>query len=556
MHSIRFSLICGVLLTLATTAQAQDEGQRREQPVLDRTDPTQEEERADEIAPQDRTSDPTVTVEPARDLTAEADTFAVGAIVIEGAQFLAPGDFVDIIQDYSARAVTGDELNALADRVAERARERGFVFATAIIQPQSLDTGVLKVRLDEGRIDEIRIDGDDDAALRAQLAPLLDGGPATLDRIERQILLADDLAGVYIRRSRFEREGERGILIVEASRSRYAGRIELENDGSQPIGPLRARLDFDANALLTPFDELDVTVSTVPLQPTELQFAKARYGVVINASGTQVAAVGTFSATEPGAYLADRDIFGRSWRAELEISHPVIRSRDVSIWAQASAELRDLRQERDGRLARHDRIPVIRASLYSIARLLGGAMRGKVTLSQGLDILGATQEGDPLASRRDAPADFSSLSGWVEWETGLFGDFSLELGGRGQIAATPLLSTEDIGLGGTRFLRGYNFSERTGDNGVMGYGELRYDWADPFLGIRNFELYAYADGGLADNLERGRGGGSLATSGGGIRTEITRDLDFDFEVAVPLTGPRYDTDDMTPRFNIRLRQSL
>ncbi|MGB3738393.1 MAG: ShlB/FhaC/HecB family hemolysin secretion/activation protein [Pontixanthobacter sp.] len=553
MKNIRNSLIGGALLALSAVALS-TAGQA--QPVLDRTDPTQEEERGDAVPQLDNAADPTLTAEQGRDLALDGETFAVGAIVIDGARALTPRDFVDIIQDYSARPVTGEELNTLADRIAGRARERGFVFATATIAPQSLDTGVLRVRLDEGRIDEIRIDGDDDAALRAQLAPLLDGGPATLDRIERQILLADDLAGVYVRRSRFEREGDRGILIVEAFRSRYSGTIELENDGSQPIGPLRARLDFDANALLTPFDELDVTLSTVPLQPEELQFAKASYGMVVNSAGTQITAIGSYSATEPGAYLADRDIFGESWRAEIEISHAVVRSRNISVWAQASAELRDLRQERDGRLARHDRIPVVRASLYSIARVLGGAMRGKITVSQGLDMFGATQEGDPLASRRDAPADFSSLSGWLEWETGLFGDVSLELGGRGQIAATPLLTTEDIGLGGTRFLRGYNFSERTGDNGVMGYGELRYDWVDPFLGIRNFELYAYADGGLADNLEDGRGGGSLASSGGGIRTEITRDLDFDVEVAVPLTGPRYDTDDMSPRFNIRLRQSF
>ena len=74
--------------------------------------------------------------------------------------------------------------------------------------------------------------------------------------------------------------------------------------------------------------------------------------------------------------------------------------------------------------------------------------------------------------------------------------------------------------------------------------------------MRNVQLYAFADAGTASNLAAGRGGGTLASSGAGLRTDITRDLDLDFEVAVPLTEDRYDTDDKTPRINVRVSQSF
>lgn len=35
---------------------------------------------------------------------------------------------------------------------------------------------------------------------------------------------------------------------------------------------------------------------------------------------------------------------------------------------------------------------------------------------------------------------------------------------------------------------------------------------------------------------------------------LTRNPDFDLEVVVPLTEPRYDTDDNTPRINLRVSQ--
>ncbi len=526
------------------------------QDVFDRTDPTQGEEEEVRQPEQAEGIPPSVAADPTSQAVALDGEYRVGAIIIEGRSALSVSDFVDILDSYSGHNLRSAQLDALVDAIASRARDRGYAFATAYIQPQALSAGVLRVHLDEGVIDEIRIEGADESAIRSQLAPLQNGRAVTLAMVERQILLAGDISGVHIRRSRYERENGRGILIVEASRSALDGYLELTNDGSQPIGPERARIDADLNGLILPSDEIDLTYTTTPFEPEELQYGNASYSVVVNSSGTEVGMVGSYSATEPGAYLSDRDVFGRAWRVGLEARHPLLRSRNASLWVEGELQLRDLRQEREGILVRHDRIPVIRAGLFTVAKVAGGRFRGRLTVSQGLSVLGATELGDPLASRDDASAVFSSLYAWADWTRDLPSDFSLRLAGRAQGSTDPLLSTEDLGLGGNSFLRGYNFSERFGDQGVMGSGELRYDWDDAAGLIDRLQLYTYADGGVVDNLANGRGNGSLASAGGGIRTDITRGLDFDIEVAVPLTGPRYDTDDMSPRFNVRIKKSL
>lgn len=526
------------------------------QDALDRTDPTQG-EREDETPGFEETPVVLEFAPIAIDNTIFDETsYDVGAILLENLVALRPGDFADIVQDFSARALSPGELTALSDRIAARAREKGYIFASAFIAPQSLTGGILRVRVEEGVIDDIRIEGADDPAIRAQLQPLRDGRPVTLARLERQVLLADDIAGVFLRRPRYAREDGRGVLIVDASRDDFSGRAELANDGSQPVGPLRARIDIDANGLLSPFDEVDFTYSTVPDSPSELHYVRGRYGIVLTPQGTEFIASASYSATNPGAYLEERRIFGESVRIGGQLRHPLRRSRAFSLWLDAEFEYRDLRQDRFDMLARHDRLPVVRTSLYTRAVAAGGALSAKLTLSQGLDILNATQRGDPLASRPDASPDFTALSGWVRWQRDLSGPFSLALAGQGQISSAPLLITEDIGLGGNRFLRGYNFSERSGDNGIMGSAELRYDWDDVFGLVRGMQLYAYADGGVVGNLDEGRGSGSLASSGGGIRTDITRNLDLDLELAIPLTGPRYDTNDKSPRFNVTVNRSF
>ncbi|WP_306090282.1 ShlB/FhaC/HecB family hemolysin secretion/activation protein [Qipengyuania flava] len=482
--------------------------------------------------------------------------YNVGPISLEGLVELSVVDFVDIIERYAARDLDGEQLNTLASEVAARAQAKGYVFATAMIEPQSLRAGVLRVRVDEGRIDRIRIDGDDDAAIRSQLAPLLNGRPVTKARLERHLLLSDDISGVRVRRAYFEREADRGVLVLEARRSRASGAVVFENDGTAPVGPERLRIDADFNGLLTPTDEVDITLATTPFEPGELQYAKLKYEAVISSTGTQAGVVVSHSRTDPGAYLADDDVTGRSTRVGIELRHPFIRRRNFSLWGEAELQLRDIRRERDGALDRHDRIPVVRLGAFMAGAAAGGRYRARVTYSQGLSVLGATERGDPLASRDDASAVFSSLYAWADWERELGSGFSMELAARGQIASAPLLSTEDLGLGGNRFLRGYPYSQRSGDEGIMGSGELRYDWEDALGLLDNMQIYAYADGGYVGNIDNGRGTGELYSAGGGLRTDIVSGLDFDVELAMPLSGPRYDTDDDNPRLNLKLRKTL
>ncbi|MAN13267.1 MAG: hypothetical protein CL945_00860 [Dinoroseobacter sp.] len=550
MRYLSYPSLAAVGLCVAFSANAQDA-----------RDPIDEALAVDEqesgvLAPRDAAAAAQIEPRSGEDQGFGSSVYTVGPISLEGLRELSVADFVDIVERYAARDLDGEQLNALASDVASRAQTMGYVFATAMIEPQSLRAGVLRVRVDEGRIDRIRIDGDDDAAIRNQLNPLLGGRPVTKARLERHLLLADDISGVWVRRAYFERQDEEGVLVLEARRSRASGALMFENDGSAPVGPERLRIDADFNGLLTSTDEVDITLATTPFEPGELQYAKLKYEAVISCNGTQAGVVVSHSRTDPGAYLADDDVTGRSTRLGIELRHPFVRRRNFSLWGEAEFQIQDIRRDRNGALDRHDRIPVVRIGAFMAGTAVGGRYRARVTYSQGLSILGATELGDPLASRDDASAAFSSLYTWADWERELGSGFSMELAARGQIASAPLLSTEDLGLGGNRFLRGYPYSQRSGDEGIMGSGELRYDWADALNLVDNIQIYAYADGGYVSNLEDGRGTGELYSAGGGLRTDIVNGLDFDVELAMPLSGPRYDTDNDNPRLNVKLRKTL
>src|SRR3954471_18333373 len=131
---------------------------------------------------------------------------AVGAIRLVGLQVLTPADFSDILGDYVGKNCSTADLQALATRLTQRARARGFVLASASIAPQRLVAGMLAAYVDEGRIAHVRIEGSDRAALHATLDPLASGKPVTLAELERQLMLASDIDGMAIRHTRYARE--------------------------------------------------------------------------------------------------------------------------------------------------------------------------------------------------------------------------------------------------------------------------------------------------------------------------------------------------------------
>jgi hemolysin activation/secretion protein len=283
------------------------------QDALDRTNPAAQVSRDDLT---NLTETPIrIELQPVLDaqLTGDStETLDVGAILIDGLVAMDRADFAAAIEPFAGRPLDRAELVQLTDAIAARARAEGYLLATAWIPEQTLLAGALRVRIDEGVIDAVRIKGRDDPAIRHQLEQLINGQPVTLAALQRVVLLADDLPGVWITGTRFERDGERRVLVVDAGRSDTGGSVMVATDGTKPLGPLRARIDFDANGLLSPRDRVDLSFSGTPLDPDELAFFSARYTVIVNDAGTSIGAFGSVSRTEPGAYLANRELLGKA----------------------------------------------------------------------------------------------------------------------------------------------------------------------------------------------------------------------------------------------------
>ncbi|WP_431848446.1 ShlB/FhaC/HecB family hemolysin secretion/activation protein [Allosphingosinicella sp.] len=473
----------------------------------------------------------------------------IRSIRLEGASALPASAYAPAILPYKNRTVSGAELQDLATAIAQVARNAGYGLASAWVPEQTVENGLLRVEIDEGRIDDIRIEGDAMAAVRPIFDGLPLGAPIPTADLERRLLLAGDLPGVDIDKPRIERIDGRTLLILRTSRDPVRGRASVDNWGSSTVGPVRAQLRVDVNGLFAEDDRLTIGGVVTPLDPKEFALARIAYAKAVGGNGTEITASAYAARSRPGGILSDREFEGQSLEGSIALSHPFIRSRAGSLWGETEFTVRDSEQSLADVVVRKDRLSILKAGLFSSAELGGGTARARLTASRGLGIFDATREGDLLTSRADGSAIFSKFEFWGHYDRSLIGPVSFQLQGEGQIASRPLLSSEEMGLGGRYFLRGYDYREFSGDKGVAGSIELRFDL--PRLGrlVRDAQLYGYADAGTVGNYGDGSGGGSLASAGGGIRTGLGRNIDASLEVGVPLKEGADRDEELNPRIS-------
>jgi hemolysin activation/secretion protein len=167
-----------------------------------------------------------------------------------------------------------------------------------------------------------------------------------------------------------------------------------------------------------------------------------------------------------------------------------------------------------------------------------------------------THQGDRRISRSDGDARFVTVNYDLDWTTRLADRLSLVLSSQAQLASRPLLATAEIGVGGPAFGRGYDYAERTGDDGVLGAAELRAELGELIPNVvERVQIYGTVDGGYVANLRDGSGGGGLLSTAAGLRIGRGR-LDGMLEVALPVNRDRFDTQDRRPRVSFRISRVL
>jgi hemolysin activation/secretion protein len=547
-------------LPLLLFGMASANGQQANQPGFD---PRQTERRFDALeSGQRQPARPGLRMPQLSRPAVAADTrpqFNLRGIVLSGAVAIPRADLIRTYQPYLGKRVSQADLVAIADAISDLYRTAGFHLSRAIVPPQDVSDGRVRIQVIEGSITEVALRGDgaEQFGIRPMLGPVLVERPSRLATLERQLLLINGRPGVRIADTAIEEIGGptgRFRLIVEVKTWHIFTSLGIDNLGSSSVGPWQTYAVAAFNSYLAPGDTLALNLSTTPGDPRELAFGRLSYDVPVGTDGFRIGASALYSDVRPGD---DRRLYNDSIRTEaFEIRGSLVplQSQRSALTLTAAADFSEVSERNLFGPIYNDQIRSLSlTSDYRLQDNFGGNNYFTLAYRQGLDIFGASQLGDELVSRDGAAANFSVLDFWFTRYQTLSDAWSVKLAAAGQIASGPLFTSQQFYLGGVNFGRGYGSAETSGDNGIAGSFELRFDQTLSYRYLSGYQLYGFVDAGAAWNDGFSLNDGlSLTSAGGGIRFFLWDSLQADIGVAFPLS---YRAPDNEPR-NARLLFSL
>ena len=530
-------------------------------------DPRQTEKHFDDLdAGQRRSTKPSLRVPSLARPELSADSkpqFVLRAISLVGASAMPHEDLAATWRPYLGKKVSQADLAAIAQAIGDLYRAAGFHLSRAIVPPQGIEDGRVRIQVIEGSIAEVTLKGDgaDQFGIRPMLDPVLSEHPSRLATLERQLLLINGRPGVRITDSALEEIGDssgRFRLVVDLKTWHVYTAFGADNLGSSAVGPWQTYAAGAFNSYLMPGDMLALNLSTIANDPRQLGFGRLSYDAPVGTDGMRLGASALYSEVRPGDF---RRLFNDATTTEsFEVhgSYVAVQSLRQTLTLTAAAGFSEV-SERDvfGPIYKDHIRTVSLTSDYRLQDGFGGTNFATMTYRQGLDIFGASQFGDDFASRDGTSPNFSVLNFYYTRYQALNEAFSTKVSMASQTASGPLYTSQQFYLGGAAFGRGYGAAELSGDNGLAGSFELRFDQRPGYRYLSGYQIYGFVDAGAVWNDGFRLGDGlALTSAGGGIRFFFWDDFQADIGVAFPLSYRAPDNSMRTARLLFSISNAL
>ena len=481
----------------------------------------------------------------AQPATPPADTrplFVLRHVSIAGATAIPPDHLASVYQPYVGKKVSQADLAAIAAGIGDIYRAAGFNLSRAIIPPQDIKNGSIRIQVIEGSITalDVRGEGAEEFGVRQMLAPVLGEHPSRLGTLERKLLLINNRPGVRIADTTLEEIGTASghfRLTVFVKTWHVFASLGVDNLGAAAVGPWESYATAAYNSLLRPGDTLAVNLSTTPNDPRELGFGRLSYDTPIGDDGVRVGVSGMYSDVWPGDYRRALGDNTTMEGFELRASVVPIQSQRSTLTITSAFDLSNVSESDLFGTIYDDRIRTFGLTGdYRLQDNFGGSNFLTLTWRQGLNVLGASQADDDFVSHIGASPSFSALDVWFTRYQSLTDAWSLKIAAAGQAASGPLYLSQQFYLGGAAFGRAYAAAETSGDNGMAGTLELRFDQKLNSQFLTGYQLYSFVDSGVAWNAGYNYTDGiSLTSVGGGVRFFLANNTQADLAIAVPLT---------------------
>jgi len=388
--------------------------------------------------------------------------------------------FVSEIAAATGDCVSMTEIDGLTRAITNAYVKRGFVTARALLPQQDLSSGIFKIAVLEGIVEDVTGEGPRTGARELDFAfPGVEGEALNLRDLEQGV---DQMARLPSNNPTIDIKpgaAPGGSIVVvknEKAKNRFRGTISADNYGQNSTGKYNHAVSFEADNLLGLNDFWSVSWNR-----------DAHYGDGVGARGyngffsvpcgywTLTLSGGRFSYDSliTGAF-ADFESDGDSWNVSANLDRLIYRDAKRKVSLNGGLRLTDTDNfiEDVRLLSSSYRLAVASLGARYQQRLFGGLLSATLDGRRGLDAFGA----ESILAGPDGPQrTFWKIGGNLSYLKPFeIGKQALRYTGalQGQWADRNLFPAERISLGGPSTVRGFIDGGLSGDKGAFLRQEL------------------------------------------------------------------------------------
>ncbi|MEH2156067.1 ShlB/FhaC/HecB family hemolysin secretion/activation protein [Nostoc sp.] len=397
-----------------------------------------------------------------------------------GSTVFSPEELAKATAEFTKRPISLTEVYQARSKITDLYVQNGYITSGAYIPPQTIQSGVVKIQVVEGKLEDILVTGTrrlNPNYVRSRLA-IATSPPLNRQRLLEalQLLQLNPLIqNVTAELSAGSRTGTNLLEVKINEAKTFSSQIVLDNGRSPSVGSFRRRLQFNEANLLGLGDALGIAYTNTDGSNS----FDASYTLPLNPkNGTLIFNYGITSShvIEPPFNVLDIQSDSRYY--ELTFRQPIVQTptQEFALGLTAS------RRESEASYIDIERLPFPGLGADEQGRTRVSALRFfqewtsrnsrevialRSQFSLGIDVLSPTINQNPPDSR------FFAWQGQAQWARLLAPETLFLLRLNTQLASRTLLPLEQFGLGGQDSIRGYRQDYLLTDNGTFVSAEVQ-----------------------------------------------------------------------------------
>lgn len=450
---------------------------------------------------------------------------------------------------------TLDTVKQASDALEKAYKDAGFGAVYIDIPEQTVDRGIVRLKVTEGRIDRVHVRGDryfSDRQIRAGLPAIASGKTLALPDLQQELAkinsrTADRIVSPILKAG--PKPGTLDVDLTVKDRLPLHGSMQYDDRHTADTTPNRATAALSYGNLWQRQDSLGIEYQTAPAKPSDAEVFVANYTGHLGATDA-LAALSYIHTSSNVVALGTLGVLGKGTIYGAHYIRPLANTAALSETFNAGVDYKNVLTS----------VAPSAPASTAPAAATSTAVTAAVHYLNWSAVYSATWRRPGQTFSLNAGANFgvrSVVNGPNEFENVRYNArpnyFDLRIGANaiealpagfsitqrfnGQWADAPLVNNEQFSLGGADTVRGYLEAETLGDSGAAAGVELHSPALGKHLGAIQIPLYAFAfvDAGVANIVDPLPGQArnvSLWSDGVGLRLENLAGFAGAFDYAI------------------------